>query len=65
MARDDKVLLFGQLPVVTEGFVERWRRTAISRELRENNFEHDIQFRPAMGMNTPATIDGSMSGRSS
>ena len=49
LAQDDKVLEIGSSPVVTEGFAERWQATAISKHLRENNFEHDIQFHPGHG----------------
>lgn len=50
MARNDKVLQFGRVPVVTEKFVEQWRETEISRHLSDpNNFEHDIVFTPGSG----------------
>lgn len=50
MARGDKVLQFGRVPVVTEQFVEQWRNTEISRHLCDpNNFEHDIVFTPGSG----------------
>ena len=44
--RSDKVILIGYSRLVTEDFVEQWRSTEISKHLRENNFEYDIQFSP-------------------
>lgn len=44
-ARDDKVMqIQNSHRVVTEGFVTRWKSTEISKYLREDNYEHDIQF---------------------
>ena len=49
LARDDKVLAPISWPVVTEGFVEAWCSTEISRHLRESHWEHDIEFIPSNG----------------
>ena len=47
MARDDKIIYPGQKhPSVTEGFVQRWRETDISKMLWADNYEHDFFFRP-------------------
>ena len=47
MARDDKIIYPGKRsPSVTEGFVQRWRETDISKMLWADNYEHDFFFRP-------------------
>ena len=47
IARDDKIIYPGhKRPSVTEGFVQRWRETDISKMLWADNYEHDFFFRP-------------------
>ena len=48
MDRDDRILCMNH-PVVTEGLVERWRATSISRHLREDNAERDLWFVESAG----------------
>ena len=55
MARDDMLLAPLGSRVVTEGFVEAWRSTEISRHLRESHWEHDIEFIPSNGTTSNKT----------
>ena len=49
VARPDKVMHLNRGGVVTSGFVDRWHSTAISRFLREDNYEHDFFITPSNG----------------
>ena len=47
--RDDVMMWLGHPKTVTEGFVERWRETDISKMLRAADFETDLAFLESNG----------------